>query len=209
MIPTLNIMVSIYPKGVKIFMEKALIVSGSNQGLDILTKMVVNATRINNISTVSSSAEARRLVSNTDYDIIVINTALTDEFGHELSMYLSEHTSSGIVLICKSTIADEISDRVMDYGVCVVAKPVNKTMFFQSIKLATATRSRIMGYQKENVKLQVKIDEIKLINRAKCVLMEYLKLTEPQAHRYIEKQAMDTRQTKREVAQDILLRYDH
>jgi response regulator NasT len=96
----------------------------------------------------------------------------------------------------------------MDYGVCVVAKPVNKTMFFQAIKLVTATRSRILGYQKENAKLQVKIDEIKLINRAKCVLMEYLKLTEPQAHRYIEKQAMDTRQSKKDIARDILLRYE-
>jgi response regulator NasT len=189
-------------------MEKALIVSGSNQGLDVLVKMVVNATKINNVSTVASGSEARRLVSSTDYDIIVINTALTDEFGHELSTYLSEHTSSGIVLLCKSAIADELTERLMDYGVCVVAKPVNKTMFFQAIKLVTATRSRILGYQKENAKLQVKIDEIKLINRAKCVLMEYLKLTEPQAHRYIEKQAMDTRQSKKDIARDILLRYE-
>lgn len=190
-------------------MEKALIVSGSNQGLDVLVKMVVSSTGINNVSTVSSGAETRRLVSNTDYDIIVINTSLTDEFGHELSIYLAEHTYSGIVLICKSSIADEITERVIDYGVCVVPKPVNRALFFQAIKLVTATRSRIMGYKQENAKLQVKIDEIKLINRAKCVLMEYLKLTEPQAHRYIEKQAMDTRQTKKEVAQDILLRYEH
>ena len=76
------------------------------------------------------------------------------------------------------------------------------------MKIVTAVRSRVMGYQKENAKLQVKIDEIKLINRAKCVLMQYLKLTEPQAHRYIEKQAMDTRKTRKEVAQSILLRYE-
>jgi len=190
------------------YMEKALIVSGSSQGLDVLVKMVVSSTGIKNVSTISSGAETRRLISNTDYDIIVINTSLSDEFGHELSIYLAEQTCAGIILICKSAIADEISERVIDYGVCVVPKPVNKTMFFQSVKLVTAARSRIMGYQRENAKLQVKIDEIKLINRAKCALMQYLKLTEPQAHRYIEKQAMDTRQTKKEVAQNILLRYE-
>jgi response regulator NasT len=189
-------------------MEKALIVSGSSQGLDVLVNLVAQSTGINNISTVSSGAETRRLVSNTDYDIIVINTSLTDEFGHELSIYLAEHTGAGIVLVCKSAIADEVSERVIDYGVCVVPKPVNKTMFFQSVKLVTATRSRIMGYQRENAKLQVKLDEIKMVNRAKCVLMQYLKLTEPQAHRYIEKQAMDTRETKLEVAKSILLRYE-
>ena len=190
------------------YMEKALIISGSSQGLDILVRMITSSTGINDVSTISSGAESRRLVSNTDYDIIVINTPLSDEFGHELSIYLSEHTSSGIILVCKSAIADEISEKVIDYGVCVVPKPVNKALFFQSMKIVTAVRSRVMGYQKENANLQVKIDEIKLINRAKCVLMQYLKLTEPQAHRYIEKQAMDTRKTRKEVAQSILLRYE-
>jgi response regulator NasT len=33
-------------------------------------------------------------------------------------------------------------------------------------------------------------------------------MTEPQAHRYIEKQAMDMRTSKREVAQSILRNYE-
>ena len=48
---------------------------------------------------------------------------------------------------------------------------------------------------------------MRLINRAKCTLIEYLKFTEPQAHRYIEKQAMNNRQTRREVAEKILKTY--
>ena len=65
-----------------------------------------------------------------------------------------------------------------------------------------------MGLRNENFKLQSKIEEIRLVNRAKCVLIQYLKLTEPQAHRYIEKQAMDTRQTKKDVAEKILKTYE-
>ena len=42
------------------------------------------------------------------------------------------------------------------------------------------------------------------MDRAKCVLIEYLKMTESEAHRFIEKQAMDMRITKREVAERIL-----
>ncbi len=52
------------------------------------------------------------------------------------------------------------------------------------------------------------MEETKLVNRAKCVLIQNLKLTESQAHRYIEKQAMDTRQTKKEIAQKILTTYE-
>lgn len=52
-------------------------------------------------------------------------------------------------------------------------------------------------------------DEIRLIERAKEVLIEYLKMTEAQAHRYIEKQAMDMRITRREVAESIIKTYEH
>lgn len=51
--------------------------------------------------------------------------------------------------------------------------------------------------------------EARLIERAKEVLMEYLKMTEAQAHRYIEKQAMDMRITRREVAESILKTYEN
>ena len=47
-----------------------------------------------------------------------------------------------------------------------------------------------------------------LIDRAKCVLIQVLGMTEPQAHRYIEKQAMDMRVSKRQVAEELLKTYE-
>ena len=58
------------------------------------------------------------------------------------------------------------------------------------------------------MRLQDKIEEIRLVSRAKCVLIEVLGMTEPQAHRYLEKQAMDLRCTRREVAQGVLSTYE-
>ena len=58
------------------------------------------------------------------------------------------------------------------------------------------------------MKLQKKIEEIRLVDRAKCALIQYLNMTEATAHRYIEKQAMDTRRTKSAIAKDILNTYD-
>ena len=49
---------------------------------------------------------------------------------------------------------------------------------------------------------------MRTINRAKTTLMKYLKFTEPQAHKYIEKQAMNNRQTRLEVAVRILAQYE-
>ena len=51
------------------------------------------------------------------------------------------------------------------------------------------------------------MEEIRLVNRAKWVLIDQLRMTEQEAHRYIEKQAMDRCVTRRAVAESILATY--
>ncbi|MDO5151147.1 MAG: ANTAR domain-containing protein [Oscillospiraceae bacterium] len=188
-------------------MDKTLIISGSEQALSLLSDLMKS---FNGSQTVSASSgnEARRLINRTDFDMVIISTPLPDEFGNELAATIAEKTSAGVMLICKADIAEEISEKVEVYGVCVLAKPLNKTLFFHSLKLLQATRARMLSVMKEYSKLQTKIEESRLINRAKCILIQYLKLTEPQAHRYIEKQAMDQRISKLEVAKNILKTYE-
>ncbi len=47
-----------------------------------------------------------------------------------------------------------------------------------------------------------------MISRAKCVLMQCLAMSEPQAHKYLEKQAMDLRISKKNVAEQVLTTYE-
>jgi len=56
--------------------------------------------------------------------------------------------------------------------------------------------------------LETKLRDMKLIDRAKCVLVQYLRISEAEAHRQIQKRAMDMRLTQTEVAQDILKTYE-
>ena len=81
---------------------------------------------------------------------------------------------------------------------------MSKALFFQAVKLSLAAQRRMMGLQSENDRLQKKIMEIRLVDRAKCLLIENRGMTETEAHRYVEKQAMDLRITRREVAERIL-----
>ena len=188
-------------------MGRAMIVSASENGIEFLSQLIRNY-GYSRISTISNGSEARRLINSAEYELVVINTPLTDEFGHELSIMMSEASTAAVILLCKPDIADEIYDKVSDFGVCVVQKPVTRSAFQQTVKLVQATRSRMPDVKKESENLLTKIDEMRLINRAKLALMQYLKFTEPQAHRYIAKQAMDTRQTRKEVAIKILSMYE-
>lgn len=58
--------------------------------------------------------------------------------------------------------------------------------------------------EKRNRQLTRKLENIQYINRAKCALIQYRGMTEPQAHHYIEQMAMNNRVTARDIAADIL-----
>lgn len=190
-------------------MERVLIAAASEKSATSLTDFL-NSDRIpEHIVTVFSGSEARRCLLENDFDLVIINTPLPDEFGHELALMTVRQSTAGVLMLAKAEIADSVSARVEEEGVFVVPKPINRTLFFQALRLVNASRKRICGLRKENVKLQQKIEDIRLVDRAKCILIEVLGMTESQAHSYIEKQAMDMRITKREIAQGILKTYEN
>ena len=61
--------------------------------------------------------------------------------------------------------------------------------------------------EKKTLSLEDKMQEIRIINRAKWILISELKMTEADSHRYIEKQAMDRCVSKREIAEGIIRTY--
>ena len=71
----------------------------------------------------------------------------------------------------------------------------------------SSARERLRKSEKKALSIEEKMEEIRLVNRAKWLLIDELKMSEPDAHRYIEKQAMDRCVSKREVAEEIIKTY--
>ena len=187
-------------------MDSVLIVAGSEKSRNALSEL----TRLCGLSTQTCAAcgnDARRLLLENDYDLVLINTPLPDEFGSDLASAVCEAFGNAILLV-KADIADEISEKVECSGVLVIEKPINRQMFFRSIRMAGVQQSRMTGLQQENQKLKNKIEEIRMVDRAKCLLIQFESMTETQAHRYIEKKAMDQRVSRLRIAQDILSEYE-
>ena len=92
-------------------------------------------------------------------------------------------------------------------GVLTLARPVNQQLLGQALNFLRVMELKIKRLQEKNRTLQSKIEEIQLINRAKLLLMENLHFSEAQAHRYIEKNAMDRCIKRRDFAESIIMRY--
>jgi AmiR/NasT family two-component response regulator len=184
-------------------MPGVLLVSSSEKGRDGLAALLREAS-ITQIHMAGSGSQARRFLIQGQASVVVINTPLSDEFGESFALFATEQTSASVIMLVKNEQADEVAHQVENEGILVVEKPMSKALFFQAVKLSLAAQRRMMGLQSENDRLQKKIMEIRLVDRAKCLLIENKGMTETEAHRYVEKQAMDLRITRREVAERIL-----
>ena len=46
------------------------------------------------------------------FDLVLVNTPLPDEFGHELAQNVTHDTMAGVILLAKAEIADSVSEKV-------------------------------------------------------------------------------------------------
>ena len=188
-------------------MESALVVSHTEKSITLLTDML-NTAECGTVSVRNSCGDARRALIEQNFDLVIINAPLRDESGESLARHVAAKGLSQVLLIVKSEHFDEVSSITEGDGVLVISKPVNPGMLWSALKLAGAAQSRLSRLKAENSRLSQKIDDIRIIARAKCILISFLNITEQEAHRYIEKQAMDMRTTRRSIAEGILKTYE-
>jgi response regulator NasT len=161
-----------------------------------------------NISWANCASKARRLLNYGTFSLCIIDTPLSDESSGSLALYVAQNFNCPCLLLVMSSSEDDVAAQVEDYGIMVISKPINRAFFYKMIKFALSSGKTIYDAKSENKRLQQKLEELKIVTRAKLVLMEKLKMTETEAHKHIEKQAMDLRATKREVAQNIIRKYE-
>ncbi len=187
-------------------MEKVLIVSTQKHTSDLIYD-IIHPLDFSDYDYATSANEARRKIDITDFDLVIINTPLSDEFGTELVLDIADKTLSAILVLVKAEVQEQVQDKVAITGAFVVGKPLNKSVLLQTIPFVLNSKQIIQTLRNQNKALQRKVDDTKIIERAKYSLIKYLGLDEGEAHRYIQKQAMDLRVSPRVIADNILKTY--
>lgn len=183
-----------------------LVVSASDKFNESLRRLLPE----NRYSPVIAAADvsgARRRLLEERYDLVIINTPLPDDFGTRLALDVCASSGTGVLLLVGAEHYPDVNARVSPYGVLVLSKPTSAQLLSQSLLLLCGTRERLRRMEQKTASIEEKMEEIRLVNRAKWLLIEQLKMTEQDAHRYIEKQAMNRCVTKRVIAEQILSTY--
>ena len=160
------------------------------------------------ITCVSSGISAMDAARDNEFDLILINSPIEGVLGDQIARTISKLTYASIVVFTPEEIAASLEKKTEGLGVFVVAKPLTKAGFVGNVKTALVASERSKQFYFESLKLKQKMKDMKIIERAKVLLVEYLKLNEEQAHKYIEQQAMELRKTRVEIAQNIIKIYE-
>ena len=184
-----------------------LVVSPAGRGADFLAS-VFDAPTFDPVVNALSAGEARRLLSSEQYDLIAVNSPLPDETGIDFCIDAAQGPS-GVMLFVKNDIYEIVSSQCTREGIFVIPKPNTQRNVAQRVTLLCAICERLRKYEKKTRTLREKMDSIRIVNRAKWLLIERLGMTEQDAHGYIEKEAMNRRRTSREIAEEIIRMYEN
>lgn len=183
-----------------------LIVSASEKFRSSILSLLPEAS-YSPVLTAASVGEAERARNQRDFDFIFVSSPLPDDAGIRFAIDCCRAGGTVTVLFVPAALYDQVQARVEEHGVFVLPRPVPRDAILRGLNWMTATRERLRGYEKKVQPIEKKMEEIRLVNRAKWLLISELKMSEPDAHHYIAHQAMDRCTSKRAVAEEIIRLY--
>lgn len=159
------------------------------------------------VQMVSSVSIAKRMLAERDFDFVIVNSPLPDDPGVRLAIDACSARGTVVLLLVKSDSYIGVNDKVVVHGVFTLSRPISRQSLLLALGWMASARERLRKIEKKTLSIEEKMEEIRLVNRAKWLLISELKMDEPHAHRYIEKQAMDMCVSKRQVAEEIIRTY--
>ncbi len=183
-----------------------LVVSASENFNNALSALLPSF-RYDPVRFVSGVSAAKRVLNEKEFDFLIINSPLPDDAGTDLAIDFSSSGGGIALLIVRVDTLEGIRSKVTQHGVFTLGKPLSTEMFAVALDWMASARERLRNSEKKTQSFEEKMREIRLVNRAKWLLITELKMEEPRAHRYIEKQAMDRSITRVEVAEEIINTY--
>ena len=184
----------------------ALVVSAAEKLNTALSELLAES-HCRPVKTVSNISAAKRAWNERSYDFVIINSPLPDDPGIRFAIDVGNTKGTVVLLLVRDELYEGVYDKTVEHGIFILTKPLSRQILSIAFDWMAAARERLRRLEKKTLSVEEKMEEIRIVNRAKWILISELKMDEPQAHRYIEKQAMDRCISRKEIAEEIIRTY--
>jgi response regulator NasT len=155
------------------------------------------------IGQAGDGAEAVRLALELKPQLVLMDIKMPGTDGLQAAEILKEHKVPVVLLTAFSS--PELVERASEAGVySYVVKPFNPSNLIPALRIALSLHERMSTAANELDEMNEKLETRKLVDRAKGLLTEKMKLNEPEAFRWIQKASMDRRLSMKQVALTVI-----
>jgi len=137
-------------------------------------------------------------------DLVVLDVKMPKLDGISAAQRIAEERIAPVVILTAFSQRDLV-ERARDAGaMAYLVKPFSKHDLMPAVEMAVSRFAELQMLEAEVADLTERLEARKAVDRAKSVLQQQLRLSEPDAFRWIQKTAMDLRLSMRQVAEGVL-----
>jgi AmiR/NasT family two-component response regulator len=149
-------------------------------------------------------AKAIELAEELRPDLVILDVKMPVLDGIAAAERIASQRIAPVVILTAFSQRDLV-ERARDAGaMAYLVKPFSKTDLVPAIEMAVSRFAEVTLLEAEVADLSERLETRKAVDRAKNVLQEQLKISEPEAFRWIQKTAMDLRLSMRQVAEGVI-----
>ncbi len=147
--------------------------------------------------------EAIALATSLEPDLVVMDVKMPKLDGISAAEKISA-LKIPVVLLTAFSDAELVSRAAQAGAMAYVTKPFNPNDLMPAIQIAISRHEELTSLEHEIADLNERLETRKLMDRAKGLLQSKMKLSEPDAFRWIQKASMDRRLTMAQVAKAVI-----
>jgi response regulator NasT len=137
-------------------------------------------------------------------DLVVLDVKMPRLDGITAARRIAAQRIAPVVILTAFSQRDLV-ERARDAGaMAYLVKPFTKTDLVPAVEMALSRFAEVQQLEAEVADLSERLETRKAVDRAKSVLQQQLRLSEPDAFRWIQKTAMDLRLSMRQVADGVI-----
>jgi AmiR/NasT family two-component response regulator len=147
---------------------------------------------------------AIELVREHRPDLVILDIKMPGMDGLTAAREIAGERASAVLILTAFSQADLVEQAREAGALAYLVKPFQKSDLLPAIEVALGRHEQLRALEAEVADLTERLEARKAVDRAKGKLMDDHGLTESDAFRFLQKQAMNSRRKIHEVADDVL-----
>ncbi|MFP4310559.1 MAG: ANTAR domain-containing response regulator [Nitriliruptoraceae bacterium] len=160
------------------------------------------------VAEVADGASAVRLTRELRPDLVILDVKMPVMDGIQAAEEIAKERLAAILMLTAFSQRDLVEQARRAGAMAYLVKPFQKHDLLPAVEIAAGRFRDLSGLEREVDDLQGRLEARKLVERAKGLLQEREQLSESDAFRFIQRQAMERRLTMRQVAEQVIERFE-